>query len=130
MRDVQQDIKYNRKNILDNKEFPYEFSAGSREASWLTKQRDLNKDGKLSEQRLKLLNKGHMAKAFDTNNRVRGHMQIKVEKPEGSWQDLDTGEWCMKCSECDSIRKVKHMKSLYAANICKKCADAKRSLTK
>ena len=118
------------KNILDNKEFPYEFSAGSREASWLTKQRDLNKDGKLSEQRLKLLNKGHMAKAFDTNNRVRGHMQIKVEKPEGSWQDLDTGEWCMKCSECDSIRKVKHMKSLYAANICKKCADAKRSLTK
>ena len=100
----------------------------TKDRSWLTKQRSMSKEGKLSQQRLDLLNSGDVGKAFDTQNRTRSQMLPKIEKPEGSWQDPNTGQWCLKCSQCDKIRRVKYLRSLLKRNVCMSCGLKKRSL--
>ena len=88
----------------------------------------MSKEGKLSQQRLDLLNSGDVGKAFDTQNRTRSQMLPKIERPEGSWQDPNTGKWCIKCSECDRIRKVNSIRLLLERSKCISCS--KRSVTK
>ena len=63
------------------------------------------------QQRLDLLNSGDVGKAFDTQNRTRSQMLPKIERPEGSWQDPNTGKWCYK-HVADRIRKVNSIRLL------------------